>query len=313
METSVKQIEEEITPLDLSIHSHRNVKITSTCLPIQKTRVFDQENETAMDMKKIDDIDHMYSSITRYMLLDTVKYSGIPHRIQFFLKEKACVDLTELTDMMEILLSHFFYRDFRKIIYSGKEKLTESSEIECAEILLSWSVTICVERTYFNFMLVATFLNYVLQLFFVEFKCFRILYIIEFCFDVLYRRIFWQFFKSHENYGILFSFCFQFNDHMEPERTASKLAAFFSKVNWIHHVTENINATGEGFSLTESEKELFKKFYSIECAADMSNELDKDLIDCLVSEDPNFLFHRVSSCGTKCYSYLNYANQFPWE
>ncbi|GFS76628.1 hypothetical protein NPIL_80711 [Nephila pilipes] len=126
------------------------------------------------------------------------------------------------------------------------------------------------------------------------------------------KRVFWQFFKSHDAYEKLLLYCEKFNEHLEPEPTVRKLAAIFYEVNWIKRVKDTIKVIGEGFSLTESEKERFKKFYSIECVADMSSELDKDLIGSLESEQ-GFKFHRASrSCGTKCYSYLNYANRFPW-
>ncbi|GFS76626.1 hypothetical protein NPIL_80701 [Nephila pilipes] len=126
------------------------------------------------------------------------------------------------------------------------------------------------------------------------------------------RRVFWQFFKSHDAYQKLLLYCKKFNEHLEPEPTTIKLATTFYEVNWIKRVNDTVNVKGEGFSLNESEKVLFKKFYSIECVADMSSELDKDLIGSLESE-PGFKFHRAfRSCGTKCYSYLNYANRFPW-
>ncbi|GFT58241.1 hypothetical protein NPIL_68191, partial [Nephila pilipes] len=46
---------------------------------------------------------------------------------------------------------------------------------------------------------------------------------------------------------------------MKPEPTVRKLAATFYEVNWIKRVKDTIKVTGGGFSLTESEKERFKK------------------------------------------------------
>ncbi|GFS52259.1 hypothetical protein NPIL_234191 [Nephila pilipes] len=313
MESAIHEIE-EIKPMDLSVHSRvSNLSdiLEESCLPKQNMRVFDSDQENASRVQKIDDIDHVYSSITRYMLLDTLTCCRIPSNIQSFLYDMQTDKLNEATEMMKLLDIYFFYSDFESIIEANLEILILSSEIDCAEYFLSRCLTLCAEPTYFSFMLVATFLSHTVLSFFIEYACFRIMYIIEFCFDVLYRRIFWQFFKSHDDYEKLLLYCVKFNDHMEPEPTASKLAATFYEINWINRVKDCINVTGDGFSLTESERELFETFYSIECAEDMSSELDKDLIGSLESE-PGFKFHRVSSCGSKCYCYLDYVNQFPW-
>ncbi|GFT98266.1 hypothetical protein NPIL_13841 [Nephila pilipes] len=314
METTTNEIEEEMKNLCISMSSHvlKNDIGERICLPVENTQVVNSDRSNALPLQKIDDIDQVYAFITRFMLFDTISLSHIPPLLKSFLNEMENNELYQATKMKRILDLEFFGHKFRSLIKADTESLNLSSDIEWAEFFLSRSVIFYAEPTYFSFMLVASFLNYALSFCFMDQTCFRILYIIEFCFDVLYRRIFWQFFKSQDDYEKLLLCWDAFNDYMESEPTGSKLNPTFYEENWLNYVKNSVNITGDGFSLTESERELFKKFYSPECVGDISSELDQFLMDTLESY-PQFKFHRDSCCGSKCYNYFAYAIQFPWS
>ncbi|GFT78686.1 hypothetical protein NPIL_105901 [Nephila pilipes] len=70
METTSNEIEEEMKNLCISISSHvlKNDIGERICLPVQNTQMVNSDRSNALPLQKIDDIDHVYASITRNML-----------------------------------------------------------------------------------------------------------------------------------------------------------------------------------------------------------------------------------------------------
>ncbi|GFT97104.1 hypothetical protein NPIL_475131 [Nephila pilipes] len=274
------------------------------CLHIENPALFFTENQASKGIYKIDDINYFYSRITRYLLLQTLIACEVPQPIRTFLETMECKDNLTVYKM-NCVLTTLFNDDFQKILNANEEKLS-GTEIECAEFFLSRCVMLCGEPSYSSFMLVATFLSYLVLDFFNDCGCFRILHITEFCFDILYRNTFWKLFQSQEDYKNLQLFCDKFNLQMGPELTLSDLQNIFKRFNWMHFVVDSVNATCSSFRLTASEKKVFKKFYSIESKLPISRRLEKYLLKNL-ERDPADVFHRVKSCDSKCYNYLNYV------
>ncbi|GFU26192.1 hypothetical protein NPIL_458181 [Nephila pilipes] len=307
MESTITEIEQEIKHLDLikSFDISNISDVQKICFQFQNSSSFDSEKERAMSMQKIDDLDPVYSNIARYSLLRSLIPSSISNRICFYLQTMKSEFFA--VSRINALVGHFFYYDFENIIGLNVEK-SNGSEIEFSEFFLSRCLTLCGEPTFSNFILVASFLSYLVYSFFNEHGCFRVMYIIEFCFVVLYRRIFWKIFKSREDFKKLLVFCDEFVNQMETDATLSGLFNTLYGQNWIVRVNDAINNIDDVFSLTESEIELFKNSYSMESLSATPSELEEIIIDCLDSE-PN-IFHHVSNCGSKCYRYLYNARHF---
>ncbi|GFS70915.1 hypothetical protein NPIL_61971 [Nephila pilipes] len=255
---------------------------------------------------KIDDIEYGFSSITRNLLLQTIITCNVPQRIVAFLEAMEGDEFLIVYDS-SVHLMQSFYQDFENMTELYKEDFIESPEIEYAECLLSKCVALCGEPTYFKFMLVASFLSDLVIKIFNYCGCFRILYITEFCFDVLYRRVFRKIFKSQEDYEKLLSFCNEFNEHMEPDPTVGNLCYIFHGKNLTKQVGIT-NFADNSFSLKKSERELFKRFYSKESLLPMPSDLEEEILDTLKSEQN--CYHHGSNCDSKCYSYLDYVDQY---
>ncbi|GFT65742.1 hypothetical protein NPIL_190221 [Nephila pilipes] len=255
---------------------------------------------------KIDDIDEDYSNLTRYILLRSLSDCVSPESVRVHLEKMKISENRVVLEMIDTLVDNFFFFDFEKIIETNGEKFGESSEIECAEFFLSPCLTLSGEPTHCSFMVVASFLSHLVFIFFNEFGCFRILYVLEFCFDVLYRRLFRKVFKSKEDYESLLIFCREFKERVARKTMLNKVCITCVE-NWTDRVKDCVNILVDTFYLEESERELFQTFYSIESTLDISSELNKDLIQSLESDSNTF--HRVSSCDSKCYNYLDYVSQ----
>lgn len=130
----------------------------------------------------------IYSWVTRYLLLDTLGGCPVYSRIDCFL-ELSNDELNEISRTLGILIGRFFAKEFQKIL----EGFKEVTEIAYAEFIFSRCALLCQEpTTYSSFLLVAAFLSNLVLMNVNDLSCFRILYISEFCFNVLYRRLFWK-------------------------------------------------------------------------------------------------------------------------
>ncbi|GFT25333.1 hypothetical protein NPIL_156111 [Nephila pilipes] len=298
--------EQEIEPLDLSkrpaVSDVPEIPGEADLEDEYYMSVFDSESETAKSMPKIEGVDHVYSNITRCLMLDTLILSDIPQQIRLHLRNMNFEQILAVSQMMSNLVTKFFYLYFEKILETNQEKLNGLCEMECAEFFLSRCVTLCGEPTFLNFMFVASFLSYLVFTCYNKHGCFRILYIVEFCFAVLYKRIFREVFKETFDYMRLVVFCEEFNENMEEEYDMS------DEINCINGIIEKGDIIGDSFYLNESERVLFQNFYAIESTLPISSELEKKIINILESEP--FRFHHGLSCGFKCYSYLDFAKYF---
>ncbi|GFT65744.1 hypothetical protein NPIL_190231 [Nephila pilipes] len=309
MEGIINKIEQKIKHSDLvTCHeiSDKHDTQQELSISLQMLTLHDSEKQNAISIQKIDDIDTIYSDLTRCLLIWSMVAGDVPNRIGIYLEMTQLTERCAVFDMISNLVTQFFYFEFEKIIEINGEKLSGSSEIEHAEFFLSRCLTLCGEPTDFSFIIVASFLSHLVVSFYNEMGCFRIMYIAEFCFDVLYRRIFWKIFKSREDYKKLLVFSQELNEHMELGTALGKLNSICGE-NWEKRIKDCVDILVDTFSLNESERELFKTFYSIESIWAIPRELNEDLIESLES-DPN-TFHRVSSCGSMCYNYFSYINQ----
>lgn len=279
---------------------------------IQNPRCFKTEKENAISMKKINGVlDDKYSSLSRYLLLASIIPSDIPSRVLCELESMVFPSHSETNEVMMVVMN-FFYNDFGKILDADGGNL-RSSEIDYAKFLLSRCLVLCDKPTYINFMLVAAFLSYAVFSNFDDVKCYRILYISEFCFYVLYRRKFWKVFESKEDYEKLQTFCHEFGKSTTPNPTLREMSNTAFGLKWISLVRDCINVSSDNFSLEESEVKLFDNVFSVGCQLDSETflipiETDDDLNSLFESSEHNILFCRT--CGTKCYNYLMYMNEF---
>ncbi|GFQ87258.1 hypothetical protein TNCT_587771 [Trichonephila clavata] len=253
-----------------------------------------------------------YESLKRYLLLESLVPARIPQEIRDELEVMIKPENFGIGFVIQVLSEYLFYGKFEKIV-SASAEIFGSSEIECAKFLLSRCLSLCdePEPTYFNFLLLAAFLRESVFQFFLEYKCYQMFYIGDFCFDVLYNRQFWKVFESIEVYEKLELFCQKFLKHFPLDTTAGEFQDSTFGKNCIHIVEERFNVSNESFSMSESEVEMFEKFYSME--NNSKHEERPILRETENAEDECFDAREYYSsdcetCGSKCFDYLNYIN-----
>ncbi|GFT56001.1 hypothetical protein TNCV_3116921 [Trichonephila clavipes] len=252
-----------------------------------------------------------YVRLKRYLLLESLIPSYIPQKIREELEGMVQPAYFGIERVAQTFGEHIFKDEFLKVFEECVE-MYNSSEIECAQFLLSRCIRLCdePEPSYFNFLLVAAFLRESVLYFHHECDCYRILYICDFCLDVLYNRLFRNVFDSREEYEELELFCKEFLEHFTEDTTQREFQDSPFGKDCVHFVEERFHINNGSFSLQESEIELYKTFYPVESEA-------KDEEMCIVHEAENAesdYFHakehypsECTDCGSKCSDYLNYV------
>ncbi|GFY77852.1 putative E3 ubiquitin-protein ligase HECTD2 [Trichonephila inaurata madagascariensis] len=256
-----------------------------------------------------------YVRFQRNLLLRSLIPSEIPQEIIDELQDTLKPAYFGIESVTVAFSNYIFYDEFLKVFEECAE-MYDSSEIECAQFLLSRCIRLCdePEPTYLNFLLVAAFLRESVLQFFHVYQCYRILYICDFCLDVLYNRLFRKVFESREVYEKLELFCKEFLEHFTEDTTQGEFQDSTFGKHCVHFVEERFCVKNDSLFLTESEVELFETFYSVE-----STEKDEEW--CILPETENAESsyfdakeHYPSdcmACGSKCSYYLNYVNLFP--
>ncbi|GFU46032.1 hypothetical protein TNCV_4692191 [Trichonephila clavipes] len=205
-----------------------------------------------------------YERLKRYILLTSLIPTNISKEIRDELNAMTNPVSFDVESVTLDLHEYLFYDEFEKVLEAGEE-MYDSSELERAEFLLSHCIRLCNESEpmYFNFLIVATFLNHSIFHFFMEYKCFRILYIADFCFNVLYSRLFSKVFESEKVYERLKLFCKEFSKHFTEDTTKAEFQNSTFGKYCMQLVEERFKVNNDSFSMTESEAELFEKFYSV--------------------------------------------------
>ncbi|GFX14572.1 hypothetical protein TNCV_1986851 [Trichonephila clavipes] len=253
-----------------------------------------------------------YERLKRYLLLESLIPTSIPQEIRDELADVIKPAYFGIEFVTQNLSKHVFYDEFQKIL-EETAGIFGSTEIECAKFLLSRCIRLCDESqpTYFNFLLVAAFLKESISHFFLVYKCYRILYIGDFCFDVLYSRLFSKVFEYREIYENLELFCNKFLEYFTPDTTQDEFQDSTFGKYCLHFVEERFHIKNDIFSLKESEVELFETFYSMESIA--NGEEGRELRQTENSESTHFDAREhypfdCETCGSKCSDYLNYIN-----
>ncbi|GFS62009.1 hypothetical protein TNIN_322811 [Trichonephila inaurata madagascariensis] len=254
-----------------------------------------------------------YRCLTRYLLLESLIPTPIPEEIKDKLEDMIKPAYFEI-DVAQSLSVYLFYDEFQKIL-GERAEMFDSLEIECAQFLLSRCARLCDEHelSHFNFLLVAAFLREAVFHFFLEYKCYRILYIGEFCFDVLYNRLFWKVFESRKVYEKLELFCQEFSKHFTADTTQVEFRNSIFGKYCIHFFEERLNDFNDSFSLTESEVELFEKFYSMKSNVKHEERLllrETENAQDAYFDAREFYPSDCETCGSKCFDYLNYVNSW---
>ncbi|GFU19893.1 hypothetical protein TNCV_2269191 [Trichonephila clavipes] len=253
-----------------------------------------------------------YVCLKRYLLLESLVPTRIPEEIKDQLEHMIKPAYLEIDLVTQSLSTNLIYSEFDKIL-GERAEMFGSSEIEYAQFLLSRCIRLCdeTEPEYFNFLLVAALLKEAVLRFFLDCKCYRILYIGDFCFDVLYNRLLRKVFESREVYKNLELFCQEFLKHFTPETTQGEFQDSTFRKYCIHFVEERFKDFNDSFSLTESEVELFEKFYSIESNAKHKEWFvlrGRDKAEDAYFDAREYYLSDCETCSTKCFDYLNYIN-----
>ncbi|GFT65746.1 hypothetical protein NPIL_190241 [Nephila pilipes] len=243
--------EQEIKHLDIvkcnEISDKRDIP-QELSLSIKTTALLESEKKSAISLQKTGDNDTIYSDLTRFLVLWSLSASNIPKEVRIYLKTMHRSESFPVKEMINNVDMKFFYLDFEKIIEINGGKIYESTEIECAEFILSRCLILCGEPKHCSFMLVASFLSHLIFSFFDEVGCFRILYVVEFCFDVLYRRLFRKVFKSKKDYESLLIFCREFNERVARNTMLNKVCITCVE-NWTDRVKDCVNILVDTFYL----------------------------------------------------------------
>ncbi|GFQ72270.1 hypothetical protein TNCT_515171 [Trichonephila clavata] len=240
-----------------------------------------------------------YKRLKRYLLLRSLEPLEIHNEIKRELFDKMQGAYFGIDLVAENLSEYLFFDEF-KIMFNESIDKFYCSELLGAEFLFSQCLMLCDESepTYFNFLIVAAFLNQSIFHFFLEYECFRILYIADFCLDVLYDRLFRKIFESKEIYEKLKLLCLDFLRNFSSDSTLCVLQNSSFGNYWMHFVEGRRKDPANSFSLNEKELELFEEFYSLE-----SNAKDKECPLLSRTENARRMYLDAG---------LFYPSEFPW-
>ncbi|GFU61164.1 hypothetical protein TNCV_3338921 [Trichonephila clavipes] len=251
-----------------------------------------------------------YASFKRYMLLKSLHAAGISQDIRMELAKRyngkyAGVELVNLE------LGAFLFSGENENILKANEEMFHLSEKACAKLIISRCIKLWDERepTHFNFVLATAFLKESIFHFFQKYKCFRMLYIVDFCLDVLRDRMFWDVFETEEVYDELQLFCYEFIEKYMSNSKQGELQKSAAGKYLMDFFKERLNVIDDDFSFTEKEIECFDKCYSVAGIAvledwPISDETEKAVDDCF---DARRCYPSdCVNCGSKCSDYLNY-------
>ncbi|GFS62012.1 hypothetical protein TNIN_322821 [Trichonephila inaurata madagascariensis] len=224
------------------------------------------------------------------------------------MRNPACFEVEVVAaELGEYLFNDKFEKEFKAFF-----DIFNLSEIKFAEFLLSQCIRLCDESepTHFHFLLVVAFLKVLVINFFHEYQCFRILYISNFCLDVLYDRVFGKVFESKEFYDNFKLFCQEFLKRFPPDTEHREFKDSNDGKYYIDFVEERFNVNSNSFSLNESEVKSFEKHYSLESIAKREWPI---LSEKKIAEDAYFDVRKYYSsdcetCGSKCFNFLNFMN-----
>lgn len=256
-----------------------------------------------------EEFSHDYAGLKRYLLLKSLIPSDIPGEIRKELELNEISAYFEIQKLLLVIDGDLFHDELKKIL-DANDEVFDRSELECAKFILSRCFILYSKPMHFSFMLVFAFLNHVIIEYFVAYHCYRILYIAEFCIDVLYERLFRKVFKSREYFWRLQLFCEKLEKFFTSDWNLPTLRDTFAGKYWMDHLEECVTDSDFSFSLTESEVEMFEHFYSAERTMNgeestMSGEREDTENDFEAS-----IYYRSNCdmCGLRCYKYLNYIN-----
>ncbi|GFY67834.1 hypothetical protein TNIN_118551 [Trichonephila inaurata madagascariensis] len=250
-----------------------------------------------------------YSQIIRYLLLKSLEESSYGDSPP--LDDLEGIEIFGIHFVINMLALRLFNKEFENILERRYQK-DPYCETEDVQFFLSRCVLLCPVPTYFNFVLVVAFLTKVVIVDVDDLDCFDIMYMSEFCLDVLYRRIFWKIFQSEEDFEKLNIFCDEFR---------KKFALTFSTIielrstplceNWINLIQNCLNAPDVGFPLEESEITMFRNASwernNLEYNQRMAWNIEKTFFSGVRKRQ---MQSSCQLCGTKCHNYLTYLNSF---
>ncbi|GFS48942.1 hypothetical protein TNIN_280791 [Trichonephila inaurata madagascariensis] len=251
-----------------------------------------------------------YAAFKRYMLLKSLHGSSIAPDVRMELEMRyngkyAGVELVNLE------LGAFLFSGENENILKENEEIFNLSEKACAKLIISRCIQLRdeLEPTHFNFVLAAAFLKESIFHFVQKYKCFRMLYIVDFCLDVLCDRMFREIFETKEVYDQLQLFCCEFIEHNMSDSKKGELQKSAEGKYLKDFFKERLRVTDDNFSFTEKEEECFDKCYSVEGIAvledwPISDETEKAADDYFDAR--HYYPSDCETCGSKCSDYLNY-------
>ncbi|GFQ79028.1 hypothetical protein TNCT_535251 [Trichonephila clavata] len=203
---------------------------------------------------------HEYYRTVQYLLLKSLAGYNTSLKLSF-LEKFMDLSLSDVADVVHIL-GGIFRADFNKILKAG-DGIYENSEIEYAQFLLFRCLKLLFrEPSTSSFLLVSAFLDILVLTGCEKVECFRFVFIVDFCFTVLYKRFFWMIFNSVEDYQNLQQFCNEFLKHFTRDSTLSELRNIRVGAKWINIVQHCVDAIDVNFSLTGGEVKWFEHYYA---------------------------------------------------
>ncbi|GFY49739.1 hypothetical protein TNIN_106651 [Trichonephila inaurata madagascariensis] len=251
-----------------------------------------------------------YASFKRYMLLKSLHGFDISPDIRIEL-EKRYNGKYAGVELVNLELGAFLFSGENENILKANEEMFHLSEKACAKLIISRCIQLWDDGkpTHFNFVLAAAFLKESIFHFFQKYKCFRMLYIVDFCLDVLCDRMFWEVFKTKEFYDKLQLFCDEFIEQNMTHSKQGELQKSAAGEYWRNFFKERLRVIDDYFSFTKKEEECFDKCYAVESIAvledwPISDETEKAVGDCFDAR--RYYPSDCMTCGSKCSDYLNY-------
>ncbi|GFX48880.1 hypothetical protein TNCV_902621 [Trichonephila clavipes] len=287
-----------------------NNTLDKLCEQIMHTELSDSDEENVMVVET--DYSYNYNSLVRFLVLEASIAARISMELFAELKKMETSQFFGIDEVV-CIFSNLFKSYFSEILDSIEGEMN-SSEMELATSILSRCVILAGEPSVYTFLLVAAFLNRAIFEDVNIFRCFRMLPIGEFCFEVLYKRLFHKVFVSEKVYEYMFLHCDAFRnktpDPIPEEFQETQLGQFYTDL--VKKCVEvNIDAN---FTLTDSEKEMYHEICSLNISPvcgkrSLSLKFDKGMNSYIRTKKVDKVI-MCKHCQSKCYSYLDIIEDF---
>ncbi|GFU81955.1 hypothetical protein TNCV_547801 [Trichonephila clavipes] len=210
-----------------------------------------------------EEFDFDFEDFRQYLMLKSLISTGISQDIKE-LETRINSDYFGIELVAQEIRDNLFVGEYEPIFETIGEMFHRSNK-DCAKFIMSHCIILCnSEPTCFNFLLVTAFLYETVSHFYLKYKCFRMIYISDFCLRVLFVTKFWKIFKYREDIEKLKLFCEEFVRHYVSDSKKGALQNDVYTTYWTYFIRESFKNVEDNYSLNIVDAVIFDNLYSLD-------------------------------------------------